>query len=161
MNSDAAHLTLRTAREDDRPGVQRVYRAAALSNAGDAPALLAHPEYLIFTGDGLAEGRTRVIVADRPDGEHLVGFATLTRGPDDPVELEDLFVDPQWRRRGIARRLVLDLAATARRQGHTALTVVGNEHARAFYQAVGFVQFGEAETAFGRAPHLRLDLTHH
>jgi hypothetical protein len=44
------------------PELQRVFRAAALSNAGDAPALLAHPEYLVFTGEGVAEGRTRVAI---------------------------------------------------------------------------------------------------
>jgi GNAT superfamily N-acetyltransferase len=62
---------------------------------------------------------------------------------------------PQWRRGGIARRLIHDLASTARREGHATITVIGNQHARKSHQAV---EFGYAETALGLAPHLRLDL---
>jgi GNAT superfamily N-acetyltransferase len=158
-DADATKMIIRTALDADLPELQRVFRAASLSNEGDAPALLAHPEYLIFTGDGIAEGRTRVIVATVNGRQHLVGFATVARGPDGQPDVEDLFVHPQWRRRGVARRLIHDLASTARREGHNTITVVGNEHAREFYQAVGFVEFGSAETALGLAPHLRLDLT--
>lgn len=162
MNSDtdaAAELIIRTALDQDLPELQQVFREASLSNEGDAPALLAHPEYLIFTGDGIAEGRTRVIVTTVGNSQRLVGFATLARGPDGQPDVEDLFVHPQWRRRGIARRLIHDLASTARREGHATVTVIGNQHALEFYQAVGFVEFGSAETALGLAPHLRLDLT--
>jgi len=160
VDTDTAEVIIRTAVEGDLPELQRVFRAAALSNPGDAPALLAHPEHLIFAGDGIAEGRTRV-AATGDEGQNLAGFATLAPGPDGQPELDDLFVHPQMRRRGIARKLVQDLAATARREGHTRITVIGNEHAREFYQAVGFVDVGSAETALGPAPRLRLDLTDH
>jgi GNAT superfamily N-acetyltransferase len=160
-DTDATTMTMRTALDEDLPELQRVFRAASLSNEGDAPALLAHPEYLIFTGDGIAEGRTRVVIATVEGSRHLVGFATLARGADGQPDVEDLFVHPQWRRRGIARRLIHDLASTARREGHATITVIGNQHARKFYQAVGFVEFGQAETALGLAPHLRLDLIDH
>jgi len=160
-DADATQMIIRTAFDEDLPELQRVFRAASLSNEGDAPALLAHPEYLIFTGDGIAEGRTRVIVATVDGSQHLAGFATLARGPDGQPDVEDLFVHPQWRRRGIARRLIHDMASTARREGHATITVIGNEHARKFYEAVGFVEFGCAETALGLAPHMRLDLIDH
>jgi GNAT superfamily N-acetyltransferase len=159
-DTDADKVIIRTAVDADLPELQRVFRAAALSNAGDAPALLAHPEYLVFTGDGIGEGRTRVPFATVDGGgEHLAGFVTLARGPDGQPDLEDLFVDPGWRRRGIARRLVHDVASTARRVGHGTITVIGNQHALDFYRAVGFVELGHAETALGLAPRLRLDLT--
>jgi GNAT superfamily N-acetyltransferase len=156
-------VIIRTAVEADLPELQRVFRAAALSNAGDAPGLLAHPEYLVFTGDGIAEGRTRVAVVVSGGRDRLTGFATLIRGPDGQPDLEDLFVDPECRRRGIARRLIQDAAFTARRAGHHSITVTGNQHALGFYLAVGFVQIGHAETELGPAPRLRLDLTdqHH
>jgi len=158
-DADADRVIIRSAVEADLPELQRVFRAAALSNSGDAPALLAHPEHLVFTGHGIPEGRTRVAIAGWDRSEHLVGFATLTRGPDDQPDLEDLFVDPECRRRGIARRLIHDAASTARRAGHRAITVTGNPHALAFYRAVGFVEIGQAETELGPAPRLRLDLT--
>ena len=152
-------VIIRSAVEADLPDLQRVFRAAALSNVGDAPALLARPEFLVFTGDGIAEGRTRVAVAVSDGGDRVMGFATLAPGPEGQPDLEDLFVDPECRRRGIARRLIEDVASTARRAGHDSITVTGNEHALDFYLAVGFVQIGQAETELGPAPRLRLDLS--
>src|SRR5664280_1646357 len=55
-----ASSMIRTALPADLPQLQRVYRASSLSNAGDAPHLLAHPEFLVFRGDGIAGGRTRL-----------------------------------------------------------------------------------------------------
>jgi GNAT superfamily N-acetyltransferase len=159
--ADADGVVIRSAVEADLPELQRVFRAAALSNAGDAPGLLAHPDYLVFTGDGITEGRTRVAVVVSDGRDHLTGFATLIPGPDGQPDLEDLFVDPRCRRRGIARRLIEDAASRARRAGYRTITVTGNQHALDFYLAVGFVQIGHAETALGPAPRLRLDLTDH
>ena len=158
-DADAGEVIIRSAVDADLPELQRVFRAAALSNAGDAPALLAHPEYLVFTGDGTAEGRTRVALVVSGGRDQLAGFATLARGLDAQAELEDLFVDPQCRRRGIGRRLIQDAASIARRTGHRTITVTGNQHALDFYLAVGFVLIGRAETELGPAPRLRLDLT--
>jgi GNAT superfamily N-acetyltransferase len=158
-DASADTVIIRSAVEPDLPELQRVFRAASLSNAGDAPALLAHPEYLVFAGDGIAEGRTRVAIDVAGGSDQLVGFATVTPGPDGQPDLEDLFVDPGCRRRGVARRLIHDAASTARRAGHRTITVTGNSHALAFYLAVGFVVFGRAETELGSGPRLRLDLT--
>src|SRR5262245_12661178 len=100
--------------------------------------LLARPEFLAFSGDGIAAGRTLVAVA-RPSGnDRVVGFATVASGEDDDPELEDLFVDPAWRRRGIARQLVQQIVNTARKSGHRRLWVTGNPHALDFYLAAGF-----------------------
>ena len=85
----------------DLPAAAGVYRRASLSNAGDRDNLLAHPEYLILGPEGLAEGRTYVA---EEDGS-VVGFATWADAGG-AIELEDLFVDLGWRRRGIATALV-------------------------------------------------------
>jgi GNAT superfamily N-acetyltransferase len=119
-------LAVRIAIAADLPALQQVYSAASLSNAGNAPMLLARPEFLVFTGDGIAAGRTLVAVAGPPGTDRVVGFATVTAGQDDDPELEDLFVDPDWHRRGIARRLVWQVADTAREAGHRRLWVTGN-----------------------------------
>jgi GNAT superfamily N-acetyltransferase len=132
-------LAFRTAVAADLPALQQVYRAASLSNAGDAPMLLARSEFLVFTGEGIATGRTPVAVASQPGKDGVVGFATVVAGQDDGLELEDLFVDPDWRRRGIARHLVRQVVNTAREASHRRLWVTGNLHALAFYLAVGFL----------------------
>jgi GNAT superfamily N-acetyltransferase len=130
-----------------------VYRSASLFNAGDRDSLLAHPEFLILGPEGLAEGRTHVA---EEDGS-LVGFATWIEA-DGTIELEDLFVDPGWMRRGIATALVSRIADVLRARGVERLEVTANPHALGFYSAVGFIDCGVAETDFGTAARMVLTI---
>ncbi|MGW5239285.1 GNAT family N-acetyltransferase [Monashia sp. NPDC004114] len=151
-------IAIRTAVPADLSELQRIYRSASLSNAGDAPLLLARPEFLHFAGEGVPEGRTRVAEADLEGVERIVGFATVTveAGAVGEPELVDLFVDPQWHRRGVARRLIEDAVQTVRTAGGRRLWVTGNPHASGFYAAVGFV--GDEPVATELGPGLRLHL---
>jgi GNAT superfamily N-acetyltransferase len=137
----------------DLPAVSDVYRSASLFNPGDRDNLLAHPEFLILGPDGLAEGRTHVAEEDGL----VVGFATLIEA-DGIVELEDLFVDPSWMRRGIATALVDRIASDLRARGVERLEVTANPDALGFYSAAGFIDCGVAETSFGPAPRMLLAL---
>jgi GNAT superfamily N-acetyltransferase len=128
-----------------------VYRRASLSNAGDRDSLLAHPEYLILGPDGLAEGRTYVA---KEDGS-LSGFATWIEAGG-TIELEDLFVDPDWMRRGIAAALVTRIVDVLRARGVERLEVTANPHAVGFYSAVGFIHCGVVKTDLGIAPRMVL-----
>src|SRR5262245_9059934 len=162
MNDSAEPgLVLRTATEGDLSALRHVYRAASLSNAGDAPMLLARPEFLVFAGDGIAEGRTLAAVSTSSDqaDDQVVGFATIAAAHDGELELEDLFVDPGWRRRGIARQLVRRIAENARDTAHRRLWVTGNPHALDFYVAVGFVHTDDVTTELGTGLRMCLDLT--
>lgn len=151
----SVQVTVRTADADDVADLQRIYRQASLSNPGDREALLANPEHLVFAGSGVHDGRTRVAIANG----QLVGFASTVAGESGQLELEDLFVDPSWQRRGVARHLVADVAQTAHVNGIRTVVVTGNPHARAFYLSVGFIEFDEAFTEFGPASRFRLDLS--
>jgi ribosomal protein S18 acetylase RimI-like enzyme len=133
----------------DLAAANGVYHRASLSNEGDRDNLLAHPEYLILGPAGLAEGRTHVAEQDGT----VVGFATWAKTAGD-VELEDLFVDPGHRRRGIATALVSRIAEVLRAQGAERLEVTANPHALEFYRAAGFTDCGVAETDFGTAPRM-------
>jgi GNAT superfamily N-acetyltransferase len=137
----------------DLADARDVYRRASLSNAGDREQLLAHPDYLILAPDGLAEGRTYVAELDGS----MAGFATWAE-TDGVVELEDLFVDPDCRRRGIATALVGRISEVVRARGAQRLEVTANPHALQFYRAAGFTGGGVAETAFGPAPRMVLAL---
>jgi GNAT superfamily N-acetyltransferase len=128
-----------------------VHRRASLSNAGDRDSLLAHPEHLVLGPEGLAQGR--MYVAEE-DGS-VVGFATWIED-DGTIELEDLFVDPGWRRRGIATALVNRIVDVLRVRGVVRLEVTANPHAQGFYSAAGFIDCGVAETDFGAAPRMML-----
>ena len=129
----------------DLAAASSIYRRASLSNAGDRASLLAHPEYLILGPEGLAEGRTHVA---EEDGS-VAGFATWA-GTVGTTEPEDLFVDPVYRRHGIATALVCCIAEILRARGAERLEVTANPHALEFYRAVGFIDCGVAETGLRR-----------
>ena len=137
----------------DLAAASSVYRRASLSNAGDRDNLLAHPEYLILGPAGLAEGRTHVAEQDGT----VVGFATWSEAGG-IIDLEDLFVDPDYRRRGLAAALVVRIAEVLRARGAERLEVTANPHAMGFYRAAGFVDCGRTETEFGDAPRMVLML---
>ena len=137
----------------DLVGATSVYRRASLSDAGYRDNLLAHPEYLILRPEGLAEGRTYVA---EEDGS-IVGFATWAESAG-AVELEDLFVDPGYMRRGIAGALVNRITDVLRARGVQRLEVTANPHALGFYRAAGFVDCGVTETEFGDAPRMMLTI---
>ncbi|HEY5024503.1 MAG TPA: GNAT family N-acetyltransferase [Acidimicrobiales bacterium] len=143
---------IRDAVPADVASLRALFRRSSLSNAGDRANLLAHPDALELSDVAVTEGRTRVVTDI--DGQ-IVGFVTVAPEPG-LVELEDLFVDPEWMRRGIGRQLVLDAVASARRAGITRLEVTANHHASAFYRDVGFVLDHEVETRFGPAPRMCL-----
>lgn len=144
---------IRVAAAPDRDRLADIFRRSSLWNEGDRPSLLANPEVLEFEGDGIADGRTRVATVDG----HIVGFAT-TVDIDEVVDVEDLFVDPDWMRHGIGLELMRDVVDGARERGAQRIEVTANPHALAFYERAGFVMHGTAETRFGPAYRLRIEL---
>jgi ribosomal protein S18 acetylase RimI-like enzyme len=135
----------------DLPAAAEVYRRASLSNAGDRDNLLAHPEYLVLGPEGLAEGRTWVAEVNGA----VAGFATWAEH-DGLTELEDLFVDPDQMRRGLATALVRRIAEVLRARGVERMEVTANPHALAFYRSAGFTDYGVGSTEFGTAPRMVL-----
>jgi ribosomal protein S18 acetylase RimI-like enzyme len=85
------------------------------------------------------------------EGE-AVGFASLRVVPylsdDAPyAELTELYVAPEYRRRGIARALMAHAEALAKERGAgevILLTGLDNEEAQAFYRALGYGDYGLA-----------------
>ena len=144
---------LRDADLDDLGVLKVVYRRASLSNEGDRAHLLAEPETLDYSDEWVRRGCTRVATSDG----RIVGFATAV-AHDERLELEDLFVDPDWMRRGIGLALIGDVAARARHGGVRRIDVTANPHALSFYTAAGFVTEGPASVRWGLAFRMRLDL---
>ena len=138
----------------DLPALTDVFARASLSNEGDRDALLTHPEALVLEGDGIAEGPTRVATK----ADDIVGFATTVL-VDGVLDLQDLFVDPDWMRHGIGRHLVRDAAAIAAERGFEGIAVTANPHAFFFYDALGFVAGGEVQTPFGPGQRMYLAVT--
>ena len=144
-------FSLREARLTDLADLRGVFRRASLSNEHDRGPLLEHPEWLELSDIGVREGRMRVAVGD---DDAVVGFATyLISGG--VAELEDLFVDPDWMRRGIGEALVLDVAARLNEQHVETLEVTANPHAMEFYEHMGFSEDRIVDTQFYRASRMR------
>ena len=139
----AAELLIRNSTPADLSPLREIFRRAALTNEGDREWIAAHAEEIGIDEVNVVEGRTRVAVVDG----RIVGFATLVGN-----ELEDLFTDPGWMRHGIGTALVRDAATTVDR-----IDVTANLHAQAFYEAVGFVHDGVAQTPGGPAHRMHLD----
>lgn len=137
---------IRLATAADQSVLAEIYRRASLSNEGDRELLLANPQHLVFDSTGPREGRTVVAVDDH---DRPLGFATTVELGEGALELEDLFVDPDHMRRGIARRLMLAVAERARANDAHRIEVTANPHADAFYRVVGFVPGEAVRTELG------------
>ena len=94
-----------------------------------------------------SQGIEHPVVAEL-DGR-VVAFASLRLlnylGEDAPyAEISELFVSARYRRRGIARALMIELEAWARAAGAssvTVLTAADNDSALALYRAMGYQEF--------------------
>ncbi len=151
--TDSPDFRVRLAQMEDLPALRNLFRRSSLSNERDRASLLAHPDSLEFSDRAVAEGRVRVAVID----DRVVGFATvLVTGQIG--ELEDLFVDPDWMRRGIATKLVLDALANAREQERARIDVTANGQVLAFYKKIGFAWDGISQTQFGRGHRMHVDV---
>jgi N-acetylglutamate synthase-like GNAT family acetyltransferase len=145
-------LLIRQALASEQKQLEDLQLRASLTNAGDRDALLAHPDAIELPLAQIAAGG--VFVAEW--NGTIVGFAAVEPRADGEIELDALFVDPNMRRRGIARSLVAHCAQVARTRESAFLYVVGNPHAREFYAACGFNLMGSTETRFGTGFLMRM-----
>jgi GNAT superfamily N-acetyltransferase len=151
MGGHSPDIAIRPGGPGDVSVLAQVYRRASWSNEGDRTLLCRHPELLQFDDTAVREGRTVVAAA----GDLVVGFYSTSTHPPS-VELEDLFVDPDWMGRGVGRTLIEDAIAATRRSGYTSIDVDANGHARRFYTVLGFVECGEVPLEYGTAFRMRL-----
>ena len=82
-------------------------------------------------------------------GRWIAGFAVLIVGPG-AAELEGLFVEPKFWRRGVGALLVEEAVHRARVAG-LSLTAIAAPGAKEFYEKCGFSVERETETRFGPA----------
>ena len=138
-------VTVRTAVPADQEALVALQWRASLSNPGDRDVLLAHQDAIELPVEQIKAGG--VFVAE-VDGA-IKGFAAILTRPDGDSELDGLFVEPELWRQGIGRILVEYSCLAGRASGASAIHVVGNTHAEAFYAACGFTTVGTAQTRFG------------
>jgi len=151
---EAGVPVIRHAAPLDLASLKGLFRRSALAHEDGRDALLAHPEALEFWFPKEGEWACRVaVLASRT----IVGFATSLFG-ESVVELEDLFVEPEWMRRGVGRLLIEDATALARSRGRRRLEVTANPHALAFYEKTGFITDHPVATPLGDGLRMHLDV---
>lgn len=154
MNAPAT--SIRSARVAEREALEFLQRRSSTHDPLYRAQLADHPDAIELPAAQIAAGLVRVAEQDGV----VVGFTVLLERAADACELDGLFVDPDRMRAGVGRRLVEDAQRIARDRGATRIDVVANPQAVAFYEAVGFIATGQAQTRFGWAPRMSLHLDH-
>jgi GNAT superfamily N-acetyltransferase len=99
---------------------------------------------LTLTPSDIRCGRVFVAVC----GGGLCGVLALSP-PGDPPELNQLFVAPEWMRRGVGERLMRHALRVARRWGWRAFAIASDPDAVAFYARMGAQPVGEVPSIVG------------
>src|SRR5438309_9459278 len=139
---------IRDARADEALALEALQRRTSDVWEEYRAQLAAHPDAITAPHQAIAEGRVRV-AADAA-GRRL-GFSTVLPVHDRRCELDDLFVEPEWMRRGVGRVLVDDLATRAHTAGASYVDVIANTNALGFYTRIGFHVSDETSKCFGCA----------
>jgi len=156
------NIKLRLAAQDDAPELARVHVAAW----HEAYREVVPDAYLQqFTVESRAERLRKFLAGDSAAGysvetyaaDHngrIIGFLTLgdCRDADaDPAtngEIWGIYIEPEYWRRGIGRFLCEHAERLLVSRGYTVVTLwvsEGNDRARRFYEAMGFVPDGAAK----------------
>lgn len=146
----ALPFRVRAAQPSDIPHLMRLKRLLAQSE-DSLHAVRASAADWLRDGFGAGAGFTAFVA--EIGGGSLVGMATCSRrvitGWNGPVVfLQDLFVEPDYRGRGVARALAARVAAYAHKLGSpiVELTVRADNPAQAFYRHSGFAHLPQCHT---------------
>jgi GNAT superfamily N-acetyltransferase len=146
--------TISPARVSQRKALEDLQRRSSMHQPMYRAQLETHPDAIELPAEQIEAGHVRVAVQDGV----VAGFAVLLERSGDACELDGLFVEPGRMRCGVGRRLVEDATRIARERGASRIDVIANPQAVAFYAAVGFRSAGTAQTRFGPAPRMSLDV---
>lgn len=151
-SSDIA-LDLRLGRPEDMQALHDLTRRITLAEPAYRDQALARPEAIEPPHAAMERGG--VLVAQ--GGLGIVGYVAVVH--DGAIaEIDGLFVDTDQQGRGIGKRLLLAGIDLARKAGAQVVTVVAAPAAEDVYAACGFRQTGPAQTLFGPAVQMALDL---
>jgi GNAT superfamily N-acetyltransferase len=136
-------LTLRAAAASDVPQILRFIRALAEYEKllGEVEATEERLHATLFPADARPAAECMLAFADQvPAGLALffTNYSTFLAKPG--LYLEDLFVAPEWRGRGVGKALLLHLAKLANDRGYGRMewTVLDwNQPAIDFYESIG------------------------
>jgi [ribosomal protein S18]-alanine N-acetyltransferase len=140
-------VRIRAATPDDVPAIR------ALERRADTAAHWAEREYdALFAAD--APVRIALVAVDESNTAQVTGFVIARCAPDD-WEIENVVVDRERQRRGIATKLIQELVQQAHTSGATSVLLEVRESnlaARGLYEKLGFSERGRRSNYYRDPP---------
>jgi len=142
-----APVTIREASVSDIPEIVRLRRCMYEDmNCKDADALETMSSLTSdFLAKALPDGRFRAWLAHDSNRVIAGGAVLITSWPSHPDDLEcrratilNVYTDPNYRRRGIARQLLQTMINWCKQQGFARVTLHASDGGRHLYETLGF-----------------------
>jgi N-acetylglutamate synthase-like GNAT family acetyltransferase len=146
---------IRDAMPDEVEVLESLLRRSSSIWEADRGPLAGDPDDVELAPDAIREQRVRVAVGAN---ERLVGFSVVLPTRKRVCELDSLFVDPDFLRRGVGRSLMADVVERARGEHAKRLDVIADPRAAGFYERMGFRSAGQVTTWSGPALRMRVGL---
>lgn len=146
---DEAAIVIRSAEPHDLPALLRMKFALQCDDGGEH-AFVANEDLWLHQLFG-RENQFSALVAEADNllsGMLIYGLKHYSGWPYPAIALQDLFVMPRFRRKGVGTSLLRQLAqnASALQVQHIELLVRADNPARSFYERAGFSELTEAIT---------------
>jgi GNAT superfamily N-acetyltransferase len=151
MLGNSAHLpsdiTIREATRTDIPEILRQRRGMYLDmhyNDDDALEAMAKAT-ASYLAKATADGSFRAWLACKNDRALAGGAVVISPWPAHPYDLEcrratilNVYTEPAYRRRGLARALMQTMIDWCRREGFARITLHASDDGRRLYESLGF-----------------------
>lgn len=133
-------LHIRLAKPNEAAVLTDLSMRSKRSNGYDDDFMAACQEELTVTVERMSEGEYWVA-----DTGSICGCVSLTPDVSDETsaEIDALFIDPDWQRKGIGRQLWAKMLERAAQLNITTLMLDADPYAVSFYKAMGFETIGE------------------
>jgi GNAT superfamily N-acetyltransferase len=141
------NILIRPASLEDIPEIlrqrRRMYEDMHYNDAQTLDAMASLSSAYLRTA--MADGSVRAWLA--ADGDRVVagGAVVISPWPAHPYDLEcrratilNVYTDPEYRRRGIARTLMQTIIAWCQREGFARVTLHASDDGRHLYESLGF-----------------------
>jgi GNAT superfamily N-acetyltransferase len=143
----ASNITIRQASATDIPEILRQRRRMYEDMHSNDSATLASMAELSshYLQTAIPGGSFRAWLASDPERVVAGGAVIITPWPAHPYDLEcrratilNVYTDPAYRRRGIARQIMQTMITWCRQEGFARVTLHASEDGRHLYESLGF-----------------------